>query len=224
MYYVEWSSHLFRDAGNLEYSLWSLKSDSFILGKYTYLTYYLRVGNIGDLKWNLHGTAGKLMLIQSTVTLQWLGFFSCFGFSGYIHQVFVCTACAAEVCPRQEQQIHAAPFVPPSAQSPWVGHEAGDYFLLIFVLSFVWGLVREVLLVDGLFYRVAWASCQFWFFCKCSIVGGYVQNGALLCFHLSKPFQAGLKSQGWYSPCLCMPIRSGMKHVERATVCLCSTK
>lgn len=160
---------------------------------------------------------------HSYTAVTWFFFFLLWLFRLYSPNV-----CMHSLCSRSLPQAGATDtrcsFCPTLSTKPVSWAWSWWLFSIIFVLSFVWGLVQEVLLVDGLFYRVAWARCQFWFFCKCSIVGGYLQNGALLCFHLSKPFQSGLKSQGWYSPCLCMPIKSGMKHVGHATVCLCTTE
>lgn len=109
-----------------------------------------KVANIGALKQNFGWNCWKAdahtehsYTAVSVLLLLWP-----------FHQVFVCTACAAEVCPRQEQWICAAPSVPPSAQGPWAGHEAGNYFLFILylVLFGVWS--------ERWLFACRWPACR----------------------------------------------------------------
>lgn len=77
------------------------------------------------------------MPVHNTVMLQEVGFFSVLAVSGDFHSVFIRTAGAAEVCPRQTQWIHPARPISSSVQSLRTGHETGNDSWCIFYFVYV---------------------------------------------------------------------------------------
>lgn len=109
-----------------------------------------KVANIGALKQNLGGTAGKLMPIQSTVILQWV-FFSCFGL---FTKCLYAQPVQQKFAPGRSNGYVLLLLSHPSAQGPWAGHEAGKYFLFILylVLFGVWS--------ERWLFACRWPACR----------------------------------------------------------------